>query len=60
MTASFGIASYPMHARTSLGLIKSADEAMQTAKGAGKNLVFVAGERSPSPSPRAHAVGEDG
>jgi len=58
VTASFGIASYPMHARTSLGLIKSADEAMQTAKGAGKNLVFVAGERSESPSPRARAIGE--
>lgn len=58
VTASFGIATYPAHARTSLGLIKCADEAMQTAKGAGKNLVFVAGERSPSPSPRARAAAE--
>jgi diguanylate cyclase (GGDEF)-like protein len=42
VTASFGIASYPEHARTSLGLIKSADEAMQLAKGSGKNSVRVA------------------
>jgi diguanylate cyclase (GGDEF)-like protein len=56
VTASFGIATYPVHARTSLGLIKCADEAMQTAKEAGKNLVYVAGERAPSPSPRAAAA----
>ena len=58
VTASFGIATYPVHARTSLGLIKCADEAMQTAKGAGKNLVYVAGENAPSPSPQARTAGE--
>jgi diguanylate cyclase (GGDEF)-like protein len=58
VTASFGIATYPAHARTSLGLIKCADEAMQTAKGAGKNLVYVSGERGPSPSPRAQTAAE--
>ena len=58
VTASFGIATYPLHARTSLGLIKCADEAMQTAKTAGKNLVYVAGETAPSPSPRAKAAAE--
>lgn len=43
ITASFGIASYPDHARTSLGLVKSADDAMQRAKLAGKNGIVVAG-----------------
>jgi diguanylate cyclase (GGDEF)-like protein len=42
VTASFGIASHPEHARTSLGLIKCADEAMQVAKNSGKNSVRVA------------------
>lgn len=43
VTASFGIAAYPDHARTSMGLIKCSDEAMQRAKAAGKNTVCVAG-----------------
>ncbi len=43
ITASFGIASYPEHARTGMGLVKRADEAMQAAKQAGKNGVSVAG-----------------
>jgi diguanylate cyclase (GGDEF)-like protein len=42
ITASFGIASYPDHARTGMGLVKRADEAMQVAKEAGKNSVSVA------------------
>jgi diguanylate cyclase (GGDEF)-like protein len=42
VTASFGIAAYPEHARTSLGLIKCADDAMRQAKRAGKNVVHVA------------------
>jgi len=54
VTASFGIASYPEHARTSLGLIKCADEAMQLAKNSGKNSVRVA---APGPSELARALG---
>jgi diguanylate cyclase (GGDEF)-like protein len=54
VTASFGIASYPDHARTSLGLIKCADEAMQNAKNSGKNSVRVA---SAGPVDRARALG---
>jgi diguanylate cyclase (GGDEF)-like protein len=46
VTASFGIASYPVHARTSLGLIKCSDEAMQSAKRAGKNAVRIAGSEA--------------
>ena len=41
LTASFGIAAYPDHARTSLGLIKCADKAMQKIKLAGKNSIGV-------------------
>jgi len=54
VTASFGIASYPEHARTSLGLIKCADEAMQAAKNSGKNSVRVA---APGPAELARALG---
>ncbi len=42
LTASFGIASYPEHSRTSLGLIKCADRAMQRIKQAGKNSIGIA------------------
>ena len=41
LTASFGIAAYPDHARTSLGLIKCADKAMQKIKMSGKNSIGV-------------------
>jgi diguanylate cyclase (GGDEF)-like protein len=41
LTASFGIASYPEHSRTSLGLIKCADRAMQRIKLSGKNSIGV-------------------
>jgi diguanylate cyclase (GGDEF)-like protein len=50
ITASFGIASYPGHARTGMGLVKRADEAMQAAKRIGKNSIAIAGEAVPSPS----------
>lgn len=43
LTASFGIASYPEHSRTSLGLVKCADRAMQRIKSSGKNSIGVAG-----------------
>jgi diguanylate cyclase (GGDEF)-like protein len=41
LTASFGVAAYPDHARTSLGLIKCADKAMQKVKLSGKNSIGV-------------------
>ncbi|MBI4169800.1 MAG: sensor domain-containing diguanylate cyclase [Acidobacteria bacterium] len=49
ITASFGVAAYPDHARTSLGLIKCADKAMQRIKQAGKNSIGVseAAEETP-------------
>ncbi len=48
LTASFGIAAYPNHARTSLGLIKCADKAMQKVKLSGKNSIGVAeGDEEP-------------
>ncbi|HKQ96417.1 MAG TPA: GGDEF domain-containing protein [Candidatus Polarisedimenticolia bacterium] len=53
VTASFGIAAYPDHARTSLGLIKCADEAMQRAKKEGKDAVRVAPAALPEGGARA-------
>lgn len=49
LTASFGIASYPDHARTSLGLIKCADRAMQQIKQSGKNSIGLAGPGEEAP-----------
>lgn len=52
LTASFGIASYPEHARTSLALIRCADKAMQKIKASGKNSIGVCGDEERG-SPRA-------
>jgi diguanylate cyclase (GGDEF)-like protein len=54
LTASFGIASYPEHARTSLALIRCADRAMQRIKAAGKNSIGVS---SPDDSETQRAAG---
>jgi len=48
MTASLGIASFPLHARTQKGLVSAADRAMQRVKKTSKNAVGIAettGER---------------
>jgi diguanylate cyclase (GGDEF)-like protein len=50
LTASFGIASYPDHSRTSLGLVKCADRAMQRIKQAGKNSIGLAGPDEEEPA----------
>lgn len=42
MTASFGIATYPLHARTRDELIRRADAAMYTVKSSTKNAIHVA------------------
>jgi diguanylate cyclase (GGDEF)-like protein len=42
MTASLGIASYPLHARTQADLIELADRAMQRVKKGTKNSIGVA------------------
>ena len=57
ITASFGVSAYPEHARTSMGLIKCADQAMQRAKLLGKNSVCVAGADDEEPA-RALGAGE--
>ena len=49
MTASLGIASFPLHARTQKGLIAMADRAMQQVKKKTKNAVGI-----------AETTGEDG
>lgn len=43
MTASFGIASFPLHARTRAELIERADRAMQGIKSGTKNSIAIAG-----------------
>lgn len=42
ITASFGIASYPLHARTQREMIEQADRAMQRIKNSTKNSIAVA------------------
>jgi len=44
ITASFGIATYPIHALSKDGLIRQADEAMYRVKSTTKNGIGVAGE----------------
>lgn len=44
ITASFGIATYPIHALSKDGLIRQADEAMYRVKSTTKNAIGVAGE----------------
>ena len=45
MTASFGIASVPLHARTKEELVQRADRAMQSVKSTTKNAIAVAERR---------------
>jgi diguanylate cyclase (GGDEF)-like protein len=45
MTASFGIASFPLHARTKEELVQRADRAMQSVKSTGKNGIATAERR---------------
>jgi diguanylate cyclase (GGDEF)-like protein len=42
MTASLGVASFPLHARTQKELIERADRAMQKVKNSGKNGIGIA------------------
>jgi diguanylate cyclase (GGDEF)-like protein len=42
MTASLGVASYPLHARNKVDLIQRADRAMQRIKSASKNAIGIA------------------
>jgi diguanylate cyclase (GGDEF)-like protein len=46
MTASFGIASFPLHARTKEELVQRADRAMQSVKTSTKNGIGTAERRS--------------
>jgi diguanylate cyclase (GGDEF)-like protein len=43
VTASIGVAVYPLHAANTEDLLHAADDALYAAKGAGKNRVFLSG-----------------
>jgi diguanylate cyclase (GGDEF)-like protein len=47
LSASFGVASYPLHAATAEDLIRAADRALYRAKRAGRNCVRSSGEPGP-------------
>ncbi|HEY3242444.1 MAG TPA: GGDEF domain-containing protein [Phycisphaerae bacterium] len=49
LTISAGLASYPWDASTAEDLLRLADEALLTAKRAGKNRIFIIGEERDSP-----------
>ncbi len=49
ITASFGVAAFPLHGRTSEELLRAADEALYRAKGAGRNCVRAKGLGSVGP-----------
>jgi len=46
VSASFGVASYPSHARTKEDLIRLADKSMYMAKGSKTQKIFEAGRES--------------
>ncbi|HEV8663343.1 MAG TPA: sensor domain-containing diguanylate cyclase [Candidatus Methylomirabilis sp.] len=54
LTASFGVAAYPDHARTKEELIRFADQAMYRAKGHRRNTVYIATELA-EPAPERPA-----
>jgi diguanylate cyclase (GGDEF)-like protein len=51
MTASFGIASFPLHARTKEELVQRADRAMQSVKSTTKNGIATAERRQDADAP---------
>lgn len=55
MTASFGIASYPIHARSKDELIRAADAAMYMVKSSSKNAIRVAATPAPAAEPPKQA-----
>jgi diguanylate cyclase (GGDEF)-like protein len=51
LSASFGVAAFPEHARDADALMRTADEALYQAKGAGRDRVIVSGSTNHGTSP---------
>jgi len=51
LTASYGIASYPIHARNKKDLIRLADQAMYRAKNSGRDQICLAEHPTTKPAP---------
>jgi len=51
LTASFGIASFPLHAESAAGLLNRADQAMARVKREGKNSIGVGGGQEADATP---------
>jgi diguanylate cyclase (GGDEF)-like protein/putative nucleotidyltransferase with HDIG domain len=60
LTASFGIASFPVHGQTGASLLKAADQALYAAKRLGRNRAVISSAEVPGILARAPRGREDG
>jgi diguanylate cyclase (GGDEF)-like protein len=60
LTASFGIASFPVHGQTAAALLKAADQALAAAKRLGRNRAVISSAEVPGILARAVRGHEDG
>lgn len=60
LTASFGIASFPVHGQTAAALLKAADQALAAAKRLGSNRAVISSAEVPGILARAIRGHEDG
>jgi diguanylate cyclase (GGDEF)-like protein/PAS domain S-box-containing protein len=56
VTASFGVAAYPLHGETPEAVLRAADQALLEAKRAGRDRVVLAGDQAAGDSPPAASL----